>query len=243
MGFIVLISFYSLGILCVFLYSYAQGDSDKYQEKRSEMIEKHLVARDIKDTRVLQAMAAVPRHLFVPEHSLAHSYDDRPISIGYGQTISQPYIVALMTQLLELKGIEKILEIGTGSCYQTAILAKLVQSVYTIEIIPLLFTHAQYIFTQLNYGSIFQKQGDGYYGWPEFAPFDCIIITAAVPKIPQLLIDQLTLNGRLIMPLGTVDENQQLVLYKKIQAGMVKTECLPVRFVPMTGVITSADEP
>lgn len=225
------------------LHVSSRDNPDKYQERQHAMIEKQLVARNITDTHVLQAMAVVPRHLFVPEHSLAHCYDDRPISIGFGQTISQPYIVALMTQLLELKGMEKALEIGTGSGYQTAILAKLAQSVYTIEIIPSLYTQAQHIFTQLNYGSIFQKQGDGYYGWPEFAPFDCIIITAAVPKIPQLLIDQLMLNGRLIMPLGAVDENQQLVLYKKMRTGMVKTECLPVRFVPMTGAITSEEEP
>lgn len=199
------------------------------------MVQGQLVARGIKDKRVLDVMGWVERHRFVPEELRARAYDDTPLPIGEGQTISQPYIVALMSELLELKGDEKVLEVGTGSGYQAAILAELAKEVYTIEIIERLGEEAQARLRELGYTNIKVKIADGYYGWQEYAPFDSITVTAAADSIPQPLIEQLKVGGRLVIPIG--DESmQKLLLVKKEPGGNLKEyEITGVLFVPLTG--------
>ncbi|RKZ31794.1 protein-L-isoaspartate O-methyltransferase, partial [bacterium] len=187
----------------------------------------------IQDERVLSAMSNVKRHLFVPEKYRAFSYTDQPLPIGEGQTISQPYIVALMTELLQLDGDEKVLEIGTGSGYQSAILAELADQVYTIEIIESLANSAEKLLNELGYENITVKCGDGYKGWEEHAPFDAIIVTCAPPYIPKPLIEQLAVGGIMVIPVG--EYYQELMLVKKQKEGIVKKSVIPVRFVPMTG--------
>jgi len=206
---------------------------DPYFESRLSMVEKQIRRRGVKDQRVLEAMRKVPRHKFVPEHLQNQAYQDEPLPIGEGQTISQPYIVAYMTEQLKLSGNERILEIGTGSGYQTAILAELCDSVFTIEIIPSLSQRARKVVQQLGYENVQFKVGDGYRGWPEKAPFDAIMVTAAPDHIPQPLIEQLKIGGRMIIPVG--DFFQELILVKKIEKGILKEKKLPVRFVPMQG--------
>jgi protein-L-isoaspartate(D-aspartate) O-methyltransferase len=200
------------------------------------MIGEQLAARDrdIRDPAVLRAMEKVPRHRFVPRGVMGAAYDDYPLPIGYGQTISQPYVVAFMTEQLELKPGDRVLEIGTGSGYQAAILAEIVADVYTIEIIAPLAERAQATLAELGYGNIHVRAGDGYLGWPEAAPFDAIIATCAPEKVPPPLIDQLKDGGRMIIPVGP-GYAQELVLLRK-QGGRIKRQAvLPVRFVPMTG--------
>lgn len=193
---------------------------------------------DVKDERVLEAMRQVPRHLFVPKNLLSSAHDDNPLPIGYGQTISQPYIVAYMTEALKIKPGDKILEIGTGSGYQAAVLYELTPDVYTIEIVKPLADSARERFDTLGYKQIHSKYGDGYYGWEEFAPFDAIIVTAAAGHVPQPLVRQLVPGGRMIVPVGGPYEVQNLVVVKKSKEGELRTETLiPVRFVPMTGQI------
>ncbi len=206
------------------------GKTD-FSRQREEMIKLQIEARGIKDKKVLAAMGKVKRHLFVPPGLRNFAYYDQPLPVGQGQTISQPYIVALMTELLLLKGDEKVLEIGTGSGYQAAILAEIAEEVYTIEILPELAQSAERLLNQLGYKNIKVKCGDGYQGWPEQAPFDAIIVTCAPPDVPQALIDQLADGGRLVIPLG--EEAQELkVLVKK--KGKIEIEyIIPVRFVPM----------
>lgn len=189
----------------------------------------------VRDPKVLRAMRTVPRHELVPGAIRPRAYDDRPLPIGEGQTISQPYIVALMTELLELKGAEKVLEIGTGSGYQAAVLAEIVPAtnVYTIEIVEALGVRAKADLERLGYGEIHTRIGDGYRGWPEAAPFDAIILTAAPPRVPQPLIDQLAVGGRLVAPVG--EAYQQLQVLRKTADGIVVEPNIPVRFVPMTG--------
>ncbi|MCX7716270.1 MAG: protein-L-isoaspartate(D-aspartate) O-methyltransferase [Endomicrobia bacterium] len=204
---------------------------DEFYKKRIQMVETQLKNRDIVDKRVLDTMAKVERHKFVPEEYRHLAYIDEPLPIGFEQTISQPYIVALMTQLLELKGDEKVLEIGTGSGYQAAILAELCKEVYTIEIIPELGKRAEKLLKELGYKNIFVKIGDGYLGWEEYAPFDRIIVTCAPDHIPQPLIDQLKEGGKMVIPVGEV--LQELVVVEKKKDKILKKNIIPVRFVPM----------
>lgn len=199
------------------------------------MVETDLRGRGIKDPRVLQAMSSVPRHLFVDEKQRPLAYQDRPLSIGERQTISQPYMVALMTELLELKGDEKVLEIGTGSGYQAAVLARMAQEVYTIEILPPLGKAAKERLSQLGYSNVLIKIADGFFGWQEQAPFDAILLTAATEKIPGPLWAQLREQGRMVLPLGPERQNQRLVRLRKISGQQQIEEITGVVFVPMTG--------
>jgi len=209
-------------------------EQEKWAKRREEMVKSQIIARGVKDPLVLKAMREVPRHLFVPEKYRSEAYDDHPLPIGYGQTISQPYIVAFMTEQLRLKGGEKVLEIGTGSGYQSAVLAGIAGEVYTIEIICELANSAQKRLEELGYKNVYLRCADGYRGWPEKAPFDAIIVTAAPDHIPQPLIDQLKPGGRMIIPVGKYF--QELVLVKKLANGRIEKQAvLPVRFVPMTG--------
>jgi len=199
------------------------------------MVAEQLARRDITDRRVLEAMGTVPRHLFVPPAYRDQAYEDYPLPIGEGQTISQPYIVALMTQSLGLAGSEKVLEIGTGSGYQAAVLAELKARVFTIEINEQLAERAARTLRELNRQDIRVRSGDGFFGWPEEAPFDAIIVTCASPRIPPPLFDQLKEGGRLIIPLGDIQPFQVLTLATK-KGGKLRTrEISGVRFVPMTG--------
>lgn len=207
------------------------NEYDKFYQKRLQMVEYQLKSRDIVDRKVLDVMLKVERHKFVPKEYEELAYIDEPLPIGFGQTISQPYIVALMTQLLEVKKEDKVLEIGTGSGYQAAILAELAKEVYTIEIIPELAQRAEKLLKELGYKNIFVKIGDGYLGWPEYAPFDKIIVTCAPEEIPQPLIDQLKDGGKLVIPVGSVW--QELVVVEKKEGKINKRNVIPVRFVPM----------
>jgi protein-L-isoaspartate(D-aspartate) O-methyltransferase len=208
-------------------------DAGSYGKERSRMIEEQLVNRGIRDSLVLGAMRSVPRHLFVPEKLVPEAYADSPLPIGHEQTISQPYIVAFMTEALGLKGGEKVLEVGTGSGYQAAVLAEIVDDVYTIEIVEPLGLEAEERLKRLHYNNVHVRIGDGYRGWPEAAPFDAIIVTAAPDHIPRPLIDQLKVGGRLVVPVG--DRNQELIQVTRTERGFDKKSILPVRFVPMTG--------
>jgi protein-L-isoaspartate(D-aspartate) O-methyltransferase len=198
------------------------------------MVAFQLQARDIVDPVVLEVMGRVPRHLYVPEAMRASAYEDRPLPIGEGQTISQPYIVAYMTQALDLEPGDRVLEIGTGSGYQAAVLAEIVQEVYTIEIVPVLARKAGALLSRLGYENVHVRTGNGYFGWPQEAPFDAIIVTAAPGHVPQALVDQLADGAVLVLPVG--EENQELVRIRSGTAGeKVVERLLPVRFVPMTG--------
>jgi protein-L-isoaspartate(D-aspartate) O-methyltransferase len=198
------------------------------------MIEDQLKPRGIRDERVLAAMEKVPREEFVPENLRGQSYSDSALPIGHDQTISQPFIVALMTEQLHLQPTDRVLEVGTGSGYQTAILAELVKDVYTIEIVDPLGKDASARLARLGYNNAHVKVGDGYQGWPEVAPFDAIIVTCAPDKVPQPLTQQLKENGRMIVPVGT-GMDQQLYLLEKKNGKLAQTAILPVRFVSMTG--------
>lgn len=204
-----------------------------FKAMREKMVETQIKNRGVKTERVLSAMLKVERHRFVPEEYRSKAYSDQPLPIGEGQTISQPYIVALMTELLALKGDEKVLEIGTGSGYQAAILGELAKEVYSIEIIESLAASANNLLLQLGYRNIRVKVGDGYLGWPEEAPFDAIIVTAAPDHVPQPLIDQLKEGGRLVVPVGTY--SQELKKGVKRSGKFETTDVVPVLFVPMTG--------
>ena len=195
------------------------------------MVDEQLRARGIRDSRVLDAMSRVPRHLFVPESERDEAYGDHPLPIGLGQTISQPYIVAFMSEALGLTGGERVLEIGTGSGYQAAVLGELAARVYTIEIVPELARRARAVLDELGYTNIHTREGDGYRGWPEAAPFTKIIVTAAPPEIPQALVDQLAVGGIMVVPVGRGD--QMLTVIRKNEDGVAIRETLPVRFVPM----------
>jgi protein-L-isoaspartate(D-aspartate) O-methyltransferase len=210
----------------------AEGET-RFLAERERMVRTQLQDRDIKDPRVLDAMRKVPRHRFVPGAWMHAAYDDNPLSLMLGQTISQPYIVAYMTQALRLRGGERVLEIGTGSGYQAAVLAELVHEVYTIEILPELEALARSTLHALGYDGIRIRCADGYLGWPEAAPFDRIIVTAAPDHIPPPLIDQLKPGGFMIIPVGSVE--QDLILVEKNEQGITRRSTIPVRFVPMTG--------
>lgn len=198
------------------------------------MVETQLINRGIQDPRVLEAMRTVPRHLFVDEALKEQAYSDHPLPIGDKQTISQPYVVALMTEALRLQGREKILEIGTGSGYQAAILAVLGGRVFSIERFPTLAYKANQVFQKLGYKNILVRVGDGTLGWPDEAPFDRIIATAGAPKIPDPLLDQLAIGGRMILPVGSRD-SQELLLVERFTEGIRKTELGGVRFVDLVG--------
>jgi protein-L-isoaspartate(D-aspartate) O-methyltransferase len=197
------------------------------------MVDEQIRPRGIEDAAVLGALKKVPRHRFVPEQLRRLAYADRALPIGSEQTISQPAIVAYMTEAAGVSKNEKVLEIGTGSGYQAAVLAELAREVYTIEIIPELARGARRVLGELGYRNVFTRTGNGYLGWPEQAPFDAIVVTAAPDEIPQALVDQLAVGGRMVIPVGT--EQQEIVIVEKTSKGVTKRRTIPVRFVPMTG--------
>jgi protein-L-isoaspartate(D-aspartate) O-methyltransferase len=203
--------------------------------RREQMVEQQIETRGVRDARTLAAMRKVPRHLFVPPGLVDQAYDDHPLPIGHGQTISQPYIVAFMTEALGLEGGETVLEVGTGSGYQAAVLAEIAAHVYTIEILPALADEARERLARLGYSNVKVRAGDGYQGWPEAAPFDAIAVTAAAPRIPEPLQAQLRDGGRLVLPVG--DDWQELVVVTRRGDRFETKKVLPVRFVPMTGEI------
>jgi len=205
------------------------------EKERKAMVVEQIEERGIRDGRVLEVMEKVPRHEFVPEKYRLFAYEDSPLPIGEGQTISQPYIVALMTECLNLEGKEKVLEVGTGSGYQAAILSELSKEVYTIEIVEPLAERAEELLKKLGYRNVKVKCGDGYLGWEEYAPFDGIIVTCAPDHIPQPLIDQLAESGRMVIPVGETQFPQVLKLIEKREGKVTIWNVVPVRFVPMTG--------
>jgi protein-L-isoaspartate(D-aspartate) O-methyltransferase len=203
-------------------------------EERSQMVSRQIEARGVRDARVLDAMRQVPRHRFVPESQRGRAYEDRPLSIGHQQTISQPYIVALMTELAGVKPGDSVLEVGTGSGYQAAVLAEMGVRVFSIEIVEPLAKQATTLLSALGYGKLVEvRHGDGYAGWPEHAPFDAVIVTAAPPKIPAPLKQQLKVGGRLVIPVGK--HYQNLLQVTRTKDGFREESVIPVRFVPMTG--------
>ena len=231
-----------LGLACATPWAEAAED---YQALRSRLVAEisqdvtrtsAYIGKSTLDERVMRVLGTVGRHRFVPAHLQSQAYENRPLPIGYGQTISQPYIVALMTDLLELEADDVVLEIGTGSGYQAAILSRLVSQVYSIEIIPELAQSASALLQRLGFGNIEVKNADGYYGWKEHAPFDAIIVTAASSHIPPPLVRQLKPGGLLLIPVGSPFQVQQLTLVSKSHDGELTTrQILPVRFVPFTG--------
>ena len=226
-----LISFFFLGCLCG-LNRGARAQEMDYKQLRYQMVEEQIAARGIDEKAVIEAMQKVERHLFVSSQFRHLAYADSPLPIGFGQTISQPYIVGLMTQLLDIDSESKVLEIGTGSGYQAAILGELCKEVYSIEIVEGLAQKAQKTIEALNYDNLYLKLGDGYQGWKEHAPFDAIIVTCSPRKIPQPLIDQLGENGTMVIPIGAKNV-KSLVLLKKVDGRLVRKDIIPVRFVPM----------
>lgn len=210
-----------------------QARSDGREAERRQMVEGQLRSRDIRDGRVLDAMSRVPRHLFVPKTQAREAYDDHPLPIGYDQTISQPYIVAFMTQALAVEPTHRVLEIGTGSGYQAAVLSLLAGEVYTIEIVAPLADSARSTLRALGYRNVTVRTGNGYLGWSDAAPFDRIMVTAAPDAVPPPLIEQLKVGGLMAIPVGI--DRQELRILRKTQAGLETLATLPVRFVPMTG--------
>jgi protein-L-isoaspartate(D-aspartate) O-methyltransferase len=220
-------------VSCGFGLPVSQSSGSQWDQERHRMVEEQLRARDIRDDRVLAAMREVPRHLFIPEPQRSAAYSDFPVTIGYSQTISQPYIVAFMTQALDLSPDHKVLEIGTGSGYQAAILSRLVDAVYTMEIVAPLAERAKATLAELGYANVRVMTGNGYLGWPEEAPFDRIMVTAAPDEVPPALVQQLKIGGRMAIPVGT--DVQELRVLRRTETGLEILETLPVRFVPMTG--------
>lgn len=221
-------------IVMILLFIHSPSLQDKFQKERERMVNTQIENRGIKDKAVLEAMKKVPRHKLVPENYINSAYSDGPLPIGYGQTISQPYIVAFMTEAIAPKPEYKVLEIGTGSGYQAAVLSEIVSEVYTIEIVNELYKTAQKKLEQLGYKNIFCKSADGFYGWEEHAPFDAIVVTAAAEHIPPPLIKQLKDGGRMIIPVGSPFLNQNLILVEKTGEDIKTSSLLPVRFVPFT---------
>jgi protein-L-isoaspartate(D-aspartate) O-methyltransferase len=211
----------------------ASSEADEpYRKQRLLMVEL-IRRRGVRDERVLEAMRKVERHRFVPPSQARLAYEDGPLPIGHGQTISQPYIVAYMTEAAEVSEHERVLEIGTGSGYQAAILGQLAKEVYTIEIIPELAERARQTLRELGYKNVHVRTGNGYLGWPEHAPYDAIVVTAAPDEVPQTLVDQLAVDGRMVVPVGTVW--QEMMIITKTKTGLVTKKTIPVSFVPMTG--------
>ncbi|MBU1185560.1 MAG: protein-L-isoaspartate(D-aspartate) O-methyltransferase [Acidobacteria bacterium] len=232
--------FFSSAVLLLTLLSIegdVAGNENSHAEKRRRMVDEQLRGRDIHDPRVLEAMSVVPRHLFVPSLYRDHSYKDQPLPIAEGQTISQPYIVAFMTQALNIRAGEKVLEVGTGSGYQAAVLAHLTGAVYSIEINQKLAALARRTLDELGYGGVHLKTGDGYRGWEEHAPFDAVIITCAAERIPPPLLQQLGEGGRMILPLKHGAFSEKLTLITKRNGKTESLVLMDVRFVPMTGEV------
>jgi len=211
------------------------ADEARFEQLRREMVEKQLQARDITDPQVLEVMGNVPRHRFVDDAFVSSAYQDRPLPIGEGQTISQPYMVALMVQLLRLKPSDRVLEVGTGSGYQAAVLAELAKEVYTVEIFPSLARKAAERLRALGYQNVHVKLGDGYYGWEEHAPFDAIVVTASTNHLPPPLLDQLKEGGRMAIPVGAPFYTQTLILAEKRQGKILTNQVAQVLFVPLLG--------
>jgi protein-L-isoaspartate(D-aspartate) O-methyltransferase len=212
----------------------AAAAEDPRQPLREAMVENQIIARGVSDPATIQAMRTVERHRFVSPDMARRAYDDNPLPIGYGQTISQPYIVAYMTEAIRPAKGQKVLEIGTGSGYQAAILAEIVDQVYTIEIVEPLALEAQKRLTELGYSNIHVRHGDGYHGWPEEAPFDAIVVTAGAETIPPMLVEQLRDGGRMIIPVGPQEHVQHLLLIEKKDGKLTQHKLFPVRFVPFT---------
>lgn len=233
--------FLGLTVMVLLCLSGLRGQDQKqdsfFQKKREQMVKYQIRARGLKDEPLLQAMLAVPRHLFVPEPYRREAYEDYPLPIGEGQTISQPYIVALMTAVAEIKPGDKVLEIGTGSGYQAAVLSRLADQVFSIEIRETLAARAARLLQSLDYKNIKVRWADGYFGWPEEAPFDAILVTCAANHIPSPLFQQLKEGGRLVIPVGSTVFFQTLTLVKKTGGQPVIKQLLDVRFVPMVGEI------
>lgn len=221
------------------LYSFCSPEAEpvSYEAQRQSMVKFDIKARGIKDQKVLNAMLKIPRHLFVDKSYRKYAYADHPLPIDAGQTISQPYIVALMTEALKLNSNDRVLEIGTGSGYQAAVLGEIAKEVYTLEIKKILAETSAKLLKKLGYKNIHVKFGDGYFGWKDHAPFDAVIITAAANKVPEPLIAQLKEGGRMILPLGKTKYHQTLTIFRKKKGKMLKEEIIPVRFVPMTGEV------
>jgi protein-L-isoaspartate(D-aspartate) O-methyltransferase len=222
----------------MFLLAFMFG-ADPTEAARHRMVREQMEARGIASPAVLRVLRQTPRHLFVPPELRESAYEDHPLAIGQGQTISQPYIVALMTELLEPQLSHRVLEIGTGSGYQAAILSPLVGRLYTIEIVPELAKKAQVVFSELNLRNIYTRTGDGYRGWPEEAPFDRIILTAAPPELPEALVQQLKPGGRMVAPIGK-REQELLVIEKQMDGRLKRRSVIPVMFVPM---VTGQERP
>lgn len=235
-----LIGFLGIFTFCVLVSTAGCSSGEQaFAELREQMVLRQIAGRGIDDERVLTAMRIVPRHRFVPSDVRTLAYIDSPLPIGRDQTISQPYIVALMTSSLHCGPGHRVLEVGTGSGYQAAVLAEIVDTVYTIEIIPDLAERARAVLDTLGYGNVMVRAGDGYDGWPEAAPFDGVIVTAAAPEVPRPLIEQLREGGRLVIPVG--GRLQNLHVYEKRANGLELLSSLPVRFVPMTGKVRDSD--
>jgi protein-L-isoaspartate(D-aspartate) O-methyltransferase len=217
------------------IFGSPDGDEAGLVRAREDMVATQIAARGVRDEKTLAAMRAVPRHEFVPPAHRREAYDDHPVPIGHAQTISQPYIVAFMTEALSLRGGERVLEVGTGSGYQAAVLARVAAQVFSIEIVAPLAEEAAERLRRLGYDNVRVRAGDGYQGWPEEAPFDAIIVTAAAPRIPEPLKQQMKDGGRLIVPVG--EEWQELVLLTRRGDRFEERRVLPVRFVPMTGKV------
>jgi protein-L-isoaspartate(D-aspartate) O-methyltransferase len=221
-------------MLCFRCGVFSGSDDDKFRSYRTEMVNWQIKARGIKDGKVLDAMLKVPRHEFVPDYLKYSAYNDNPLPIGYGQTISQPYIVALMTELLSLNKNSRVLEVGTGSGYQAAVLAEIAKEVYTVEIVKGLHGNSDRVLKSLGYKNIKTMNSDGYFGWKEHAPFDAIIVTCASEFIPPPLISQLRAGGVMCIPVGPPFKVQHLLLVKKLKSGEVETTVVTsVRFVPL----------
>ena len=233
---LILILIVFLVLLFIVIYEHEGEGADTYIQKRKSMVVNQLKNRNIIDSKVLQAMFTIPRHQFVDQRIAGSAYNDYPLSIGEGQTISQPYIVALMTQLLELKGNEKVLEIGTGSGYQAAVLAEIVKEVYTVEIYESLSKKSEKLLNDLGYRNIKFKVGDGYHGWEEYAPYDAIIVTCAPDHVPPSLLQQIKDDGgRIVIPVGGIWMVQTLMKVEKIKGKVKSKGLIGVRFVPMLG--------
>jgi protein-L-isoaspartate(D-aspartate) O-methyltransferase len=224
-----------VAVISLFTPGSASGDEARFARAREAMVAAQIEARGVRDGKTLAAMRAVPRHEFVPKAAANEAYDDHPLPIGHGQTISQPYIVGFMTEALSLRGGERVLEVGTGSGYQAAVLSRIAAQVYSIEIVAPLAAESAERLSRLGHANVHVRAGDGYLGWPEEAPFDAIIVTAAAPYVPEPLKRQLRDGGRLILPLG--EETQELVVVTRRGESFVERRVLPVRFVPMTGKV------
>jgi protein-L-isoaspartate(D-aspartate) O-methyltransferase len=218
---------------CCAILKVEEKSEDEFKDKRQEMVDRQIRARGILSQPVLEAMLKVPRHRFVPAEYVTSAYEDTPLPIGEGQTISQPYIVAYMTEAADISENEKVLEIGTGSGYQAAILGELADEVYTIEIIPELAERARRTLGELHYDNVHVKTGNGYEGWMEHAPYDGIVVTAAPNEVPKALIDQLAMDGKMVIPVGAGDQEMRIIT--RTANSLIEKRTIPVIFVPMTG--------